>query len=792
MCPVGPLREWEGVDRVAAASLGLTRRECEVLDAVVGRLSNAEIAAKLFVSERTVESHVSALLRKLGATNRHGLVDRAKLLTSPPAANPGAGNLPAALDRFVGRGWEQAHLIEMVRRHRLVTISGAGGVGKTRLAIEVGRLLQPEVAGAVSFVDVTVARAPGDVVEQLALSLGIRVSQGQTIEDRLVEHLDHREVVLVVDNCEHVVAAVGAAIELLLQSCPRVRVLATSREPLSVRGEHIITLAPLPVDAPDGIGPGDAVELFVERWQQGPNEAVSIDGIAAICRRVDGLALAIEVAAARARTLGIDGVLHRLGEHLELLLGGRRSDVDHHATLHATLDWSFTSLSEPEQLVFDRLGVFVATFTLDDAIAVVASDAVDDVAVVDAVSVLVDKSLCTLESRDGTTWFRYLEPIRAYAHEHLTVPPQRIAEIRTRHAVHFGRIADRLVDDLGSPREGHAAREAELRFADLRATLVWATGHDLDAVIAQLAWLATGLARRGSQEMSGWFYDLSGQRPDCAMTQLVAATHAFAVRGDLLEGRQRAEHVLELDHPDRLLAHRALGTIAMHSGDYERAIEHLERFAAYATTSPRVIDRVPRRWLLATACFYARRDPGPIVEQLITESTAAGWATGIALGHQADAAFTGTRDPHHCLDAYTQAIALAASVGNWYVEATAQRLRLNVQFAVLPADELASVTVDVLRRFHAMGDQMNVTHTLSFALVVLADAGRLETAALVLGWLRARPGYHNDPVGRLPDVTANLEAALGAQGQTLIETGRVMTLDDALQRTVTELDALRN
>ena len=187
----------------------------------------------------------------------------------------------------------------------------------------------------------------------------------------------------------------------------------------------------------------------------------------------------------------------------------------------------------------------------------------DDAAVVDAVSVLVDKSMCTVETRDGTTWYRYLEPIRAYAHEHLALAPGTIEEVGTRHAMHLGRIATRLVDELGSPREGDAAAEADRRFPDLRAAVAWATAHDLDDAIEQLAWLATALARRGSQEMSGWFYGVSDRRPDCAMTQLVAATHAFAVLGELVEGRQRCEHVLRLDHPNSPLAYRALGMIAI-------------------------------------------------------------------------------------------------------------------------------------------------------------------------------------------------------------------------------------
>ena len=461
------------------------------------------------------------------------------------------GSLPATLDAFVGRGAEQAQLVELVRRHRLVTITGVGGVGKTRVAVEVGRLVTAELDGGVWFVDLMLARPPTDVVEEIAGSLGVRAAPGQTIEERLVEHLQRRRVLLVVDNCEHVVGAATSAVEMLLRACPGIRVLATSRQPLMVRGEQIVALAPLPVDGPDGVGSGDAVALFVERFRASHEQLPAVADVAEICRRVDGLALAIELAAARARTLGVDGVLRRLGDHLQLLSGGERPEGDHHRTLQATLDWSFTLLAADEQVVFDRLGVFVGSFTLDDAIAVTTEDDIDDIAVVDAVSALVDKSMCTIETRDGTTWYRYLEPIRAYAHGHLALAPGTIDEISTRHTTCFGRIADRLVDELGSPREGDAAVEADARFSDLKAAVVWATSHDLIDAIEKFAWLATALARRGSPEMSGWFYDLSDRRPDCTMTQLVAATHAYAVCGDLVDGRRRAEHVLQLDHPDR-------------------------------------------------------------------------------------------------------------------------------------------------------------------------------------------------------------------------------------------------
>ena len=196
--------------------------------------------------------------------------------------------------------------------------------------------------------------------------------------------------------------------------------------------------------------------------------------------------------------------------------------------------------------------------------------------------------------------------------------------------------------------------------------------------------------------------------------------------------------------------------------------------------------------VLAGALLRSNRDPGGIAEQIIEDATAVGWPTGIAVGHQLHAGATALADPQRSLDAYSRVIDIAASVGNWYVEANAQRLRLNVQFAVLPPDELASVTVDVLRRFHAMDDPLDVTHTVSFALVVLADAGRLEACALLLGWLSGRPTFHADPLGRLAEVSRTVEESLSEKAQPLIDAGRTMSIDDIVDLASTELDAIKD
>ena len=248
-------------------------------------------------------------------------------------------------------------------------------------------------------------------------------AQGQMIEDRLVEYLESRTAVLVFDNCEHVMSGVAQLVERLLHAAPGLTVVATSREALMIGGEEVMPLGPLPVAASGESDVSDAVALFVERVRAESGsydpDLDELDTVAEICRRLDGMPLAIELAAARARSLGVAAVSDRLGARLRLLGGGRRTSVGRHQTLQATLDWSYVLLGAHEQTVFDRLGVFVGWFTLDDAVAVVGGDGVDTFDVVDALSGLVDKSMVVIDRSHTPARYRYLETMRAYARDHL-------------------------------------------------------------------------------------------------------------------------------------------------------------------------------------------------------------------------------------------------------------------------------------------------------------------------------------------------------------------------------------
>ena len=318
---------------------GISAREAEVLALVGEHRSNAEIGARLFISVRTVETHVSSLLRKLGVPDRRALAQLAGELAGAERSSEALASLPSPLTSFVGRAQERAALAEAVRAHRQVTAVGPGGVGKTRLALAVAADAMAEFADGVWFVDLVPVTDPAMVAAAVAAALGLGEQQGRSLDESVVAALADRHALLVLDNCEHVRDGVAPFVERLLAGCPRVTVLATSRARLMVPFERVFPVPPLSLWRRDGVvGRGRAVHrsgrgggLAGSREQRGP--------VAEVCRKLDGMALAIELAAARLPTLGLDGLAAGLSDHLRLLVGGSRAD-ERHRSVRAMLDWS--------------------------------------------------------------------------------------------------------------------------------------------------------------------------------------------------------------------------------------------------------------------------------------------------------------------------------------------------------------------------------------------------------------------------------------------------------------------
>ena len=348
----------------------VTEREHEVLELVGQRLSNREIASELYISVRTVESHVSSLLRKLDVPDRRRLAEQA----ADTGARPSEWTaLPSSVTPFVGRVPEQTALTAELADHRMVTVTGPGGVGKTRLALAVAGATAPSRRDGAVFVDLVRIADPAMVASTVAEAVGVPEQRRDGDDAGLVAALARRDALLVLDNCEHVLDGVRECVERILIGCPAVTVLATSRARLLAPYERVYPVPGLSVSA----NGGDAVELFLARVAPtSPMPPSDIARVAAICRALDGMALAIELAAARYPSLGLDGLEAGLDDRLRFLTAGTRV-VDRHRSLRNAIDWSYCLLDECAQTTFRSGAVFASWFDIDAAIAVVRPRSVE-------------------------------------------------------------------------------------------------------------------------------------------------------------------------------------------------------------------------------------------------------------------------------------------------------------------------------------------------------------------------------------------------------------------------------
>jgi predicted ATPase/DNA-binding CsgD family transcriptional regulator len=381
-------------------------REAEVLGHLAAGRSNAQIAHVLHISVRTVENHVSSLLRKLGAGDRHELAALAGPQASVPGGGPGqVAGLPRGRSTFVGRQPDRAAIVGALDDHRLVSVVGPGGMGKTRLATVVAAESARGFAAGAAFVDLVPVR-PGLVAEAVASVLGVSELPDQEVSGTIAGHLGTGRFLLMLDNCEHVVDEVGTLVGTLLDRCPHLVVLATSRERLGLPDERLVRLGPLPTD-PDG------VRLFLDRARAGdPDLELDREVVADICDHLDGMPLAIEIAAARASSLGQDGLRAAISDHVRLV-NGARGVPPRHTSLNTVMDWSYDLLDDAERSMLRGLSVFAGSFDLASVAWV--TGAPDTAAAADLLGRLVDSSLVVRATTTGSTRWRLLETVRAFA-----------------------------------------------------------------------------------------------------------------------------------------------------------------------------------------------------------------------------------------------------------------------------------------------------------------------------------------------------------------------------------------
>ena len=405
----------------------------------------------------------------------------------PPlrALDTSPGNLRPATNSFIGRESDVAEVQAALRTHRLVTLTGVGGVGKTRLATEVAAQLADEFPDGVWFFELAAVADPAAVPDAVAAVLGVTQQPGKTVSESVATALEGRVRLLVFDNCEHVLDAAADMIEAILARSATVRILATSREGLGVADEQQWLVSSLDVGA--GIDSA-AVSLFVERARSvasrfsigNPQEAAAV---VEICRRLDGIPLAVELAGSRMQSMTVTELRDRLDDRFRLLVGSRRG-LARHQTLRHAVAWSYDLLDDPEKSLLARCSVYAGGFDLESACAVAGSDDADDYAVLDLLDTLVRKSLLVVDRSSGRTRFSMLETIRQFAEEQLVTSGSADA-VRSAHARYFaGRETD-VMALWDGPRQREAYTWFGVELANLRAAFRWAADHnDLDTAAA--------------------------------------------------------------------------------------------------------------------------------------------------------------------------------------------------------------------------------------------------------------------------------------------------------------------
>jgi predicted ATPase/class 3 adenylate cyclase len=505
-------------------------------------------------------------LQDLGEHRLHDLLraDRVYQLVQPrvPADFPPLrsldrllNNVPHHLTSFVGREQELVEVGHLLARHRLLTLTGAGGCGKTRLAVQVAAEIVDRYPDGIWFVDLASLTDPDLVPQAVAWVLDVREQPGQPILTSLVVWLTTRRLLLVLDNCEHLIATSATLVDAVLRGCPDVQVLATSRELLGVAGEVAWRVPSLPTPDPRAPLPPDqllaypAVRLFTERAQLlQPAFAVTAQNAAAvaeICRRLDGIPLAIELGAARVRVLTAEQIVARLHDRFRLLTGGRRTAVRRQQTLQAAIDWSHDLLTEPERVLLRRLAVFVGGWTLEAAEAVGAGDGVDGWAVLDLLSGLVDKSLVVAEPRRAEQRYRLLETVRQYAEDKLLAAGEAMA-VRERHRAWFAALAARATPEVGGPEQGAWFDRLAAEHDNLRAALRWMVeAGDAEAglrLCSSLAgfWYTCGYAGEGRAWLAEVLALPAAGAPTVARGQALAVAAMLAWHQDDLAAARAA------------------------------------------------------------------------------------------------------------------------------------------------------------------------------------------------------------------------------------------------------------
>jgi predicted ATPase len=693
------------------------------------------------------------------------------------ALDASPGNLRAATTSFIGRESEVAELQAAVKAHRLVTLTGVGGVGKTRLALEVAARLADEFPDGVWFFELAAVTDPAAVPDAVAAVLGITQQPGKTVTESVAAALEGRVRLLVFDNCEHVVDTVADLVEAILAASATVTILATSREGLGVSEEQLWRVPSLDVNAGTESA---AVNLFLDRAHSvvsdfslaQPGEA---DAVVEICRRLDGIPLAIELAASRMASMTAGEVRDRLDQRFRLLVGSRRG-LSRHQTLRHAVAWSYDHLDDAEKPLLERCSVFAGGFDLQSACAVMGSD--DDFAILEVLDALVRKSLLVADRSSGRTRFSMLETIRQFAEEQL-VAHGEASEIRAAHSRYF---AGREVDVLAlwdSPRQRAAFDWFTVELANLRTAFRWAADQgDLDvaAPIATYAgWLGAVVqtlepiawaeeliepARTVDHPRLAFLYVIAAQ---CFTTGRIEEAVGYSDAAQIVLGRSR-------DAPPYGIE-AVLGLVYVAIGQPERLAELCRaQLARRRDTHVHI-----RAWLVAAlAVAGCGGEAMDSAGGLIEAAEATGNPHVLALALTAYGLAFRDADPVGALNALGRGLVIAQDSGN---RANASLLA-NV-LAQLEAEQGGTVSAFdhltlAIRNYHNAGDTTSIRLPLAVLAALFDRLGRYEPAATIAGFALSPIAAVGVP--EITNAITHLRDVLGeATYESLARKGETMT-----------------
>jgi len=710
------------------------------------------------------------------------------------ALDAGPGNLRPAPTSFIGRESELDEVQAAVKAHRLVTLTGVGGVGKTRLAVEVAARLVDEFPDGVWVFELAAVSDPAAVPDAVAAVLGITQQPGKTVSESIAAAQEGRVRLLVIDNCEHVLEAAADLIEAILAHSATVRILATSREGLGVPDEQVWPVRSL--DAAAGIDSA-AVSLFVERAQGITPGFSMVNGdeaaaVTEICQRLDGIPLAIELAASRMASMTASEMRDRLDHRFRLLVGSRRGLERHHTLRHA-MAWSYDLLDDTEKKVLDRCSVFAGGLDLQSAWAVAGSDDLDEYAILEVLDALVRKSLLVADRSAGRTRFSMLETIRQFAEEQL-VARGEASEIRAAHSRYFaGREADVLAL-WDSPRQRAAYDWFTLELANLRTAFRWAADQgDLDAAAA-IATYATLLGNLVENfEPIAWAEELieparAADHPRLAFLYAIASLCFLPGRiEEAVRYADAGQTVIGSGGEVPFAFEGALGVVYVAIGQPERWVEWCRAQLArghdtHTLTQAYLVNALG----LAGAGEEARAAANGLIDA--AEATHNPFALAYALTAYGFA--FRDADPVRALEALRRGLVIAQDSGNRFIES-----QLATVLSPLEAehgDPLAALDHITLamRHFDDSGNVGLIRNALATLAVFLDRLGRLEPAATIAGFAFSPLTASGFP--QLSTVIAHLRDVLGeATYESLARKGETMTTAAMVTYAYDQIDQAR-